>query len=638
MQAIIVDHNEEFARKVAAQIRAVPRVHKKDYYERTSLCGIVKEIGELAAGDKDTIVLINVDLNCWGGGHQQQMGVEVLKHLRLTQNFYDRQKSPPVENKARTLHCVMYSFFTLEQILRRKPGNYILCSPGATFIRLPSNFADLPSLAQKKAHLGSLAPFIRGDLTLPVERHDWANWWGVRQLYEVHKHVVGNLKLPYPEKVQDELRKLRSKQAIHLFGYSDGEIGAAHQNLSDQIAELRTTLGGRIPKILHIDDRWEDGWSKIFMKMLYPNVSFSKQTASTADMDSPYIDFFIDNSSVFRVFKAFGSDDTVQGVADKKIEAICAGVEKALKFDPDLILLDLRLFNEAGVRYEAMSLSGAKVLRWLREQSQGIPVIVTTASNKVWSLEQLIQLGADAFWVKEGLDERRTPEETVRNYIRLLELVAIATGEKYSFLNRFDLSRLKLQQTKTPLWWEKHQWPDISVTEPSRDMVETILADTVLMLRSYLQQYEMGYGYQNKVQERNWAAAVLRNAANIIDEVHQLAPGDRARAIIGGYRDKRSRAFVPCRADWFGYDLYRLRNATSHHSDAQYMSWNILAEFLASLICYLTYGPENTFRKIDKAQIMRSLSTDYDYALGVLEVLRKSSPRNYNSLFIRIMG
>lgn len=637
MQAIIIDDNPGFGRKVAALIRAVPKVHKEEYYEKSSTYSIAEELNELASGDRDTVVFINIDLKCAGGSRQQQLGVEVLKHLRLTDNFYDAKRSELIDNRSRDLHCVMYSFLTLEQVLRRKPENFIICSHGTTFLRLPCDFARVPYLMKAKAEINSLAPYIRGELTLPDERHEWANWWGIRQLYDVHKHVTGNFKLRYPTKVQDELQRLRSKQAIYLFGYSDVEIGSAFEELRDEIVDLRTTLVKQTPRILHIDDKWEDGWSRIFTKIVYPNLSLNR----APDPFSPFEDFCLEGKPLFRVFKSFGTDEERQGTAEKRIDVICAGIKQAMNFDPDLILLDLRLFNEVGVRYEAGSLSGGKVLRWLREESHGIPVIMTTASNKVWSLEQLIQLGADAFWVKEGLDDRKTPEETVRNYVRLLQLAAIATGEKYRFLNRLDRWRLNLQETKTQHWWEKHQWNDNSTTEASRDKVETILLDTVLMLRSYLQQHEMGYCYRNKVEERNWEAAVLRNAANIIEEVHQFyasGPGNRTSAIIGGYRNKKTGVFVTRRGDWFGYELYAIRNETSHHSGAQNMSWEILTEFLASLICYLMYGPENTFRKIEKWEITGPVKTEYDSALAGLDILRKSSPQNYDFLFRRIMG
>jgi hypothetical protein len=201
------------------------------------------------------------------------------------------------------------------------------------------------------------------------------------------------------------------------------------------------------------------------------------------------------------------------------------------------------------------------------------------------------------------------------------------------------LERLNLK-LQTQHWWVNHQWPDGSKTSASKGKIETMLAETVLMLRSYLQQYEMGYGYQNKVEERNWAAAVLRNAANIIEEIHEfskLAPGTRAKSVIGGYRDPRSGRFVVCRADWFGQRLFAIRNTTSHQIEAHAMNWEILAEFLASLICYLTYGPEITFFNIPKSQITRPLNSEYDYDLGRLEILRKSS-NNYETMFRKIMG
>src|SRR4051794_8269613 len=121
MQAIIIDDNPGFGRKVAALIRAVPKVHKEEYYEKSSTYSIAEELNELASGDRDTVVFINIDLKCAGGSRQQQLGVEVLKHLRLTDNFYDAKRSELVDNRSRDLHCVMYSFLTLEQVLRRKP-------------------------------------------------------------------------------------------------------------------------------------------------------------------------------------------------------------------------------------------------------------------------------------------------------------------------------------------------------------------------------------------------------------------------------------------------------------------------------------------------------------------------------------
>ncbi|MBK7970970.1 MAG: response regulator [Bacteroidetes bacterium] len=78
---------------------------------------------------------------------------------------------------------------------------------------------------------------------------------------------------------------------------------------------------------------------------------------------------------------------------------------------PHLILLDLRLQNEKGVRIDAEMLSGGVLLANIRKQYPGLPVLMTTASNKSWSYEELQRLGCDAFWTKEGIDAHLSTED-----------------------------------------------------------------------------------------------------------------------------------------------------------------------------------------------------------------------------------
>lgn len=664
MWALIIDDNQLYVERLREYLKKGPfnpvnRGLGGINYSTDSAYAVAEKIAQATSDTPGLLIFINIDLKLRNGRRQDQTGVDVLKYFRLIESSYPSQSVGEVINRARDAHCLMYSLRTREELLKQRPENVILMSEGTTFIRLPSDFVglDLKKSSEQKAELNSLGPYFRIDLTLPDDRHDWANWWGIRQLYEVHKLVENRPTLRYPPKVQEELQSLRSKQAIYLYGSNDREIKAAYDNLSDRILELRTLLGESPPKILYIDDRWEDGWGTILTKMIYRNAPAKAKQKDPGTASLPYTDFFLGNDAVFRVLTSFGIDGMVQEPVTTRLSAVQKGIKEAVKFDPDLILLDLRLFNEPGIQREVKTLSGAKVLKWLREQFQSIPVIMTTASNKVWSLEKLLQLGADAFWVKEGLDERRSADETVRNYWRVLDLIAKTTDEKYEFLNKFDRERLKLFRGRRQLWWQEYVWNEEKapkdVTRGRRTKVESILKDTVLMLRSYLQQYELGYGYESQVEERNWAAAILRHAANVIEEVHGIDPafpylgrsgprnGTRlsSGAAIGGYerldRKKGTKVFETERGDWFGYELYAFRNKASHYVGAQSMSWGILKNFLASLLCYLTYGPQASFSR--EGITKTKFRGHYGEASARLAKLRTSSP-DYESLFNKLVG
>jgi len=75
--------------------------------------------------------------------------------------------------------------------------------------------------------------------------------------------------------------------------------------------------------------------------------------------------------------------------------------------------LDLRLFGETG-NYPIQDVSGFKVLDIILSSSRKrCPVLITSASNKIWSYKEAISRGADAYWVKQGLDDYSDTESIV---------------------------------------------------------------------------------------------------------------------------------------------------------------------------------------------------------------------------------
>ena len=94
---------------------------------------------------------------------------------------------------------------------------------------------------------------------------------------------------------------------------------------------------------------------------------------------------------------------------DSKIECydqqnVVFNPENSEKYD--LIILDLRLDDEVGSSEDVLgveNLSGIKLLKEIKNHDPSVPVIISTASNKSWSLESAIIM------VQMGIGQKRIP-------------------------------------------------------------------------------------------------------------------------------------------------------------------------------------------------------------------------------------
>ena len=92
-------------------------------------------------------------------------------------------------------------------------------------------------------------------------------------------------------------------------------------------------------------------------------------------------------------------------------------VEAILKHDigsiPDMAFVDLRLSSEDPEfeTYDSADLSGFKVVESLLSQWPGIPIVIASASNKLWNVEKALKKGAIGYWrksdeVQDALDKK----------------------------------------------------------------------------------------------------------------------------------------------------------------------------------------------------------------------------------------
>lgn len=110
-------------------------------------------------------------------------------------------------------------------------------------------------------------------------------------------------------------------------------------------------------------------------------------------------------------------------------------IEK-VQFKYDIIFLDVRLTEEDHSIKNIYEYSGFKILKTIRKEFKAInfstPIILLTASNKIWNIDLFKEHGVDAYYIKEHPDQYVNSENSRENLLnfqsKFIEL--IETGKK----------------------------------------------------------------------------------------------------------------------------------------------------------------------------------------------------------------
>lgn len=159
-------------------------------------------------------------------------------------------------------------------------------------------------------------------------------------------------------------------------------------------------------KILLIDDEMEKGWDKFFK-----GLKFSSDNQLKID-------------SIGKEFKSLGNQESVIKFCEAKIE----------DFEPDTIILDLRLLDSDFDEKNPEDLTGYKVLEKIKNEiNKGIQVILFTASNKIWNYQSLLEVGFDGWVIKES-PELSTDTSYTQNAIKELKAQIEKCLERANYL------------------------------------------------------------------------------------------------------------------------------------------------------------------------------------------------------------
>lgn len=92
----------------------------------------------------------------------------------------------------------------------------------------------------------------------------------------------------------------------------------------------------------------------------------------------------------------------------------------------DVVFLDLRLLKEEDKSNQINSIddfTGTKVLKVIKEINPGIQIIIFTASNKVWNIEKLLELGANGYYIKESPEYILSTRFSKDNYDEFIKTI-----------------------------------------------------------------------------------------------------------------------------------------------------------------------------------------------------------------------
>ena len=231
-----------------------------------------------------------------------------------------------------------------------------------------------------------------------ISRHSLSNEWGAYRLLKQLCIIEDKNDLSF-EGVEDSLSESLYFKKLFL----------SEDKLKEELIEVKLlknfkTYLNEVPlmakSVAVIDDKINYGWKDAYSK-IFKNIK---------------LDFYDQNETVF--FAEFSNRY-------------------------NLIILDLRL--EESVSYDeneildVKNLSGIILLRKIRAINQGVQIIISTASNKSWSVEAALNYGANGFWTKE--DPLR------------------GISDKYRFLNTFNL----IKKCRENLLWYNQYKPLLNI-------------------------------------------------------------------------------------------------------------------------------------------------------------------------------
>ncbi|GIV28529.1 MAG: hypothetical protein KatS3mg027_2343 [Bacteroidia bacterium] len=303
--------------------------------------------------------------------------------LNLTGLIFGHHIRLDEDEQIRYLPLIYYSPINFEILLKLDPLSNILVTPNVFFVDLKKyNFQkikiSIENFLQKKKTFDYSVFLDRIDIKPPVD-------------YQSHHNLDNELALFHWSKYigcDDEISEIKEKLKYNLY------IKYYQEKNKEYLKISSNEEFGNLPKfkeinentkILLIDDDAKKGWGTFFEHL------FNAHSIEFASLDTSKI--------------------------EKREEIIESSIKKVEEFDPDVVILDLRLSKKEDYVPESYTnpkiLTGFKILEAIKNKNKGIQVIIFTASDKVWNYRELINQGADDYFIKKVDDKIKNQIENL---------------------------------------------------------------------------------------------------------------------------------------------------------------------------------------------------------------------------------
>jgi CheY-like chemotaxis protein len=283
-------------------------------------------------------------------------GLSFAHHVRLTDNIDFKE-----------VLIVLYGALPFDQVLRLSSLSSILLTDNVVYFNINlHSFNDISSFIKNyKAKVRRMDLFFKQIQINPTSNynshHSVDNEFALIQ-WSKYINCFDDLPRIFKREYESNLyfKYLRSSQQLKFI---DNASDYSVKNNKFNISET---------KILIIDDEAKKGWMHFYKSLL------SHANINLKDLE---IDF----------------------KSNSKADIIENAISEVSSFNPDIVLLDLRLHDSDFVSdVSADEITGIKILKGIKSINKGIQVIVITASNKSWNYKTALKNKATDFIIKDG--------------------------------------------------------------------------------------------------------------------------------------------------------------------------------------------------------------------------------------------
>lgn len=421
-------------------------------------------------------------------------------------------------------------------------------------------------IAFKEEHMDMLATLIE----------DETNNVGVSQLSDLFgrkREVEGYIQeLNYQRKEIERIQKQYDNiKPLRLVLDPNSDRGqdyrARIQKLGSSVSGgtvSRIFLAKRKPRIIYVDDMANKGWADVLQRIVYG-----------------------------------GPDDNfvvvpVEGLSTDQIASDILAITKSNTVD--LLIIDLRLKDERGY-IEPSELSGFKVLNAINKSCPPFPILVFTASNKVWSLKEAFKGNVMSYWTKGGLEQNDEDSTFIKSYLELVDQIDWLTSIKWfvdllantqNTYNKIDSS------AKNMYWWETrcitYKRGNLQFFRyfTSRTSILSILDNAVKTAQDYLRQ--MSFAEDRHKTEHLLVNSFVMYICDILEQIHHYKMKDKSFITLPVRMEANSKV----------HKLIQVtRNQAAHNAFLKSIERGDVIEFVKYVLDYLENIPPELSKYAD---------------------------------------